>query len=130
MRIAIAGGPRTGKSTLAKALSNIQGVQVYPTDSIIKTDWSETSQLASTWFDTAPTFIIEGVAVPRAIRKWLARNPTGKPCDKLYWLAPAYVPLTKGQEAMSKGCFTVFKEIRAELERRGVEVVMPPDTPL
>ena len=116
MRVAIAGVPRAGKTTLAKKINS----KNLCTDDLIDLGWSKASQEASMWFDKK-SFVIEGVAVPRALRKWLKANE-GKPCDKLIWLAKPYEKLTKGQETMAKGCLTVMNEIKQELLERGVEI--------
>lgn len=117
MRIAIAGGPRCGKTTLAETLGAARH-----TDDLIERGWSEASALTATWFDEPGPWIIEGVAVPRALRKWLAANPEGRPCDVVHWLGAPRVPLTDGQVSMFKGCAKVWGEIVGELQRRGVEI--------
>lgn len=120
MRTAIAGVPRAGKSTLA---SKMQGTK-FATDDLIELGWSEASAAASEWFDrTDSDLLVEGVAVPRAIRKWLARNAEGKPVDRVVWMGDARIPLSRGQRMMAKACHTVWREILPELKRRGVEIV-------
>lgn len=117
MKLAIAGFPKAGKTTLAKEIDSI----TFHTDDLIdKFDWSGASQEASTWFDKLE-FVIEGVAVPRALRKWLARNE-GKPCDTLIWLDKPHQNLTPGQITMAKGCIKVLNEIKPELIKRGVKI--------
>jgi len=119
MRLAIAGGPRCGKTTAARKI----GGAVYSTDDLIDLGWSEASEAASEWFDLdAPSFVVEGVAVPRALRKWLARNPDGRPCDQVRWMGDPFERLTRGQAVMFSGCSTVMREIVPELRRRGVDV--------
>ena len=121
MRIAITGGPRTGKTTMA---AEWPAHRIRHTDDLIGShDWSEASAEAATWFDSAESFVIEGVAVPRALRKWLAANPEGKPCDRVYWLTKAHTPLTAGQATMAKGCIKVWLEVLPGLRLRGVEVI-------
>ena len=115
--IVIAGGPRTGKTTLAAELGGL----VLCTDDVMSLGWSEASQRASHWFD-GDADVVEGVAVPRALRKWLARNPHGKPCERVIWLAVPRQALSDGQERMRKGCVTVWSEVKPELIRRGVMV--------
>ena len=115
-RIVIAGGPRTGKTTLSKLVG---ASTVRHTDDL---GWSEASAEVSTWFDVDGSWIVEGVAVPRALRKWLAANPDGKPCDVAYWLEEPHERLTPGQASMAKGCAKVWGEILPELEARGVDV--------
>lgn len=117
MKIAIAGVPKAGKTTLAE---EIKFKKTLRTDDLIEMGWSEASLKASKWFDLEE-FVIEGVAVPRALRKWLERNE-GKPCDTLIWLDTEYVVLTPGQKTMAKGCITVFNEIKPELLKRGVKI--------
>lgn len=93
------------------------------TDDLISThEWSAASLEASRWIDEPGPWIIEGVALPRAIRKWLERNPTGMPADVLYWSSMPRIPLTPGQSAMGKGCDTVWDAIRDEVARRGVKL--------
>lgn len=117
MRIAIAGGPRCGKTTLAAKLGEARH-----TDDVMSLGWSDASAAVAGWFDAAGPWIIEGVAVPRALRKWLASHPDGKPADIVYWLGEPFVLPTKGQTTMGRGCSRVWGEIVAELKRRGVEI--------
>lgn len=120
-RICIAGGPRTGKTTLSTSL----GVaRVRHTDDLMHLGWSEASAAAALWLDAPGPWIVEGVAAVRALRKWLAAHPEGKPCDVAYWLDEPVVPTSSGQRAMAKGCATVWDEIEAELRARGVEIVL------
>ena len=122
--IAIAGFPLAGKTTLAKELAEESGHEAISTDHLlaIELSWSDISQLTADWFDSLDEVIIEGVAVPRALRKWLSTHDEGKPCDTVYWLAKPKALMTDDQLAMGRGCLTVFKQISAELVARGVEV--------
>ncbi len=117
-RVVIAGVPRAGKTTLAGGSI----VPVKSTDDLIDLGWSQASERASQWFDEPGPWVVEGVACPRALRKWLKRVPQGKPCDRIVWLDRPYVELTPGQTAMAKGCRTVWAEVKHELIRRGVDV--------
>jgi hypothetical protein len=121
MRLAIMGGPKTGKTTLANTIPCEPGLRILHTDDAMRLGWSECSEYCSYWFNE-PSVVVEGVAVARSLRKWLERNPTGKPCDEIVYLTKPHVPLTKGQAAMAKGVETVFVEIEAELLVRGVHV--------
>lgn len=120
-RIIVAGGPKTGKTTLATRLAKSLSVAPRCTDEAMDLGWSESSAAVATWF-AAEEFVIEGVACARALRKWLAANPDGKPCDKLYMLTIPHAELTNGQSAMAKGIATVFAEIQWQLIDRGVEI--------
>lgn len=124
LRVLVAGGPRVGKSTLAQRLVEEaeSGLLIRHTDSLMETlEWSEASAEVARWINQPGPWIIEGVAVPRALRKWLAAN-VGKPADVIYWSDSAKVPLTRGQIVMSKGCDKVWREIRDELALRDVRI--------
>lgn len=122
-RVCIAGGPRTGKTTLARQQERIRNVPARHTDDTVPFGWSEASEAVSKWFDEPGPWIIEGVAVPRALRKWLDANPGDeRPCDEAIFLDEEFEVLTPGQATMTKGVKTVWLEILPELERRGVVI--------
>jgi energy-coupling factor transporter ATP-binding protein EcfA2 len=118
-RILITGSPKSGKSTLVKKMNlSIH----YCTDPQRMCDhdvtgtpdhlqWSETSQfVADNWIGKKQ--IIEGVAIPRALRKWKESNPYSEvPFDKLIILEGTFEPLTKGQLTMAKGIKTVMEDL-------------------
>ncbi len=122
MRIVIAGVPRTGKTTLSTRL----GVDtVRHLDDLIATHaWSEASEAASRYFDEPGPWVVEGVQSARALRKWLARNHDGKPCDVVYLMMSPRMALTRGQATMAKGVATVWDEIAGEPSARGVAVML------
>jgi hypothetical protein len=134
-RVVIIGGPKTGKTSLSMALlaiGHLEPAQIRHTDELrADNNWSEASAEASKWFDAPGPWIVEGVAAVRALRKWLATNPTGKPCDEVRVLLKPMADTSKGQAAMAKGASTIFGEIRAELVERGVTVTTdwPTDLP-
>lgn len=122
-RIVIAGAPRTGKTTLAARLAAEHGLALRSTDILIgKFDWSDASAEAAKWMDEPGGFVWEGVAIPRALRKWLAAHPEGLPADRFVWLSVPREQQTKGQAACGKGCATVWTEILPELRRRGAQI--------
>lgn len=136
--ILIAGGPRTGKTSLANRLGQEMGLPVRHTDDLIgRFDWSGVSEEVARWMDAEGPWIIEGVAVPRALRKWLFVNQeclgpgTGaKPADRIYWLDQPLVALSGGQSSMAKGCFTVWSEIFPTLYTRQVEILSADNAPI
>jgi len=115
-RVAITGGPGTGKTTMARTMDP----SARSTDTLKGLGWSKESQACSEWFEEGG--VVEGVVVPRALRKWLQQNPEGRPVDEVVFLTKPHKPLTSKQEAMGKGVRTTFEEIKAELLRRGVKV--------
>ncbi len=123
MRILIVGGPRTGKTTLAESMALDSRANLRHTDDLIGVlDWSAASAEVATWMDSPTPWIIEGVAVTRALRKWLAAYPDGKPADKIIYMSKAFVETTTGQGTMAKGVATVWSEILPQLVSRGVEI--------
>lgn len=121
-RVIVAGGPRTGKTTLAKQIAKRAGIEARHTDDLIDTtDWSGASAQVAEWLDAPGPWVIEGVATLRALRKWFARS-TGKPADRIVWLGKAKVPCSPGQTTMAKGCRKVWDEILPALLRAGVTI--------
>jgi hypothetical protein len=120
-RVVVGGGPRVGKSTLAHKLA-ADGRPVRCSDQAMTLGWSEASEHVATWLDAPGPWIVEGVAVARALRKWIAAHPEGRPCDLLLWSSTPRAERTPGQVTMGKGCETVLAEIRDELHARGVRV--------
>ena len=83
--------------------------------------WSEASAEVARWINRPGPWVIEGVAVPRALRKWLTAFD-GPPCDELIVLTHAHVERTPGQITMAKGVHTVLDKILPEFEARSVKV--------
>lgn len=122
-RIIILGGPRVGKTTLSKLLKDeLQISTLRHSDDIKHLGWSEASAEASKWFSGDGEWICEGVQMARALRKWLLDNPDAKLDVDILILHRPFEALIKGQESMTKGVFTVFREIEAELKRRGARI--------
>lgn len=134
-RICITGGPRTGKTTLAKKIFGSPPFTKEPEDRVLHTDdlidrlaqlgkdgWSEASRIASTWLDEPGPWIIEGVAVSRALRKWKEAHPGEKPpVDRVIFCATAHVERTTGQTAMARGVETVHRnDVEPWLEEHGI----------
>lgn len=141
-RICIIGGPRTGKTTLARQLDercdHIPCGSLRMTDDLIeqckhlgKEAWSEASRIASTWLDEPGPWIIEGVALARALRKWRAAHPgEPPPVDRVIRLTTPHVELTPGQAAMAKGEDKVWREdVEPWLRQHGVSIERAPTTP-
>jgi len=120
MRTIIAGGPRTGKTTLSHSFVSSR---VLRTDDLISMGWREASDYtAREWLRHPGPWVIEGVAAVRALRKYMAYYPRVKPCDRIYWMTRPHVALTDGQIRMTKGCNTVYAQIKDRLQDLGVEI--------
>jgi len=129
-RIAITGGPRTGKTTLAHEIRDqanpngprVDDIEIQHTDDLIgKLDWSDASAEVARWFDWSGSWIIEGVAVSRALRKWRDNHPGERPpVDRVIYLSEPHEELTKGQAAMAKGVRKVHDEIEPWLNQHGI----------
>jgi len=127
MRVAIVGGPRAGKTTLALGLGWKLALPVRHADDLIALGWSEaSSRLAHEILAADGGGIFEGVSIVRALRKALDESP-GRPVDALVILPEAREPLTTEQRAMWRAQGTLLDGILYELGRRGVRVVTPLD---
>jgi hypothetical protein len=138
-RIIILGGPRTGKTTLARQLiedGQGPGTSLHSDDLIAelahlgKDAWSEGSRRVTEWLDAPGPWIIEGVALARALRKWREAHPgEPPPVDRVIRLTTPHVALSKGQAAMAKGEETVWAELEPWLRQHGIAIEHEPTTP-
>lgn len=133
-RICITGGPRTGKTTLADEVGRQQFAarhqemgSIRHTDSLIGThDWSSASLEVSRWLDEPGPWIIEGVAVSRALRKWRDAHPGERPpVDRVIYLSHPRERLNAGQLTMAKGVASVHDEIEPWLRVHGIRTEHP-----
>lgn len=105
-KLAITGFPRAGKTTLAKRLESQVG-NVIHADDLKDLGWSEASaELAKRVNEHKGPLIVEGVAVPRALRK-------GMKVDAVIVMNEPREPLKSGQTSMGKGVQTVLREWQA-----------------
>lgn len=125
MRIVVVGGPRCGKSTLARwyrergtptfcgdPLSKVKepepGVTYLPEGLDFSGDKGAAQWIVDNWFSMRGPWLCEGHVMARALRRCVNR-PT--PCDKVLLLPVPKVDQTPGQLAMTKGVMKVWGEI-------------------
>ena len=97
-RIAIAGAPRTGKTTLSQ---RGDGRPVIGTDKYKPLPWGDVPLAMIRDVAGFHAYTVEGVQVARALRK-------GLPADAVVYLRNPVVEQSAGQESMGKGIRTVM----------------------
>jgi GTPase SAR1 family protein len=130
-RIVIVGGPMAGKSTLARQLRT-QGYPTFCADprTIARAPESDVTYLPSglswsgasgfvvgQWLPLPGPWVLEGHAMARALRKYLAQGRSPAPADRILVIRQphpaAYV--TPAQEVMTRAVLTVWDEIAPRL---------------
>lgn len=99
-RIAIVGGPLSGKTTLANYISDRM---IIHGDDFMYMDWSKQSAYMVEITRPLNKFIIEGVQIPRALRK-------GMVVDVVIYLNHSFGTLNNKQQSMKKGMDKIFNE--------------------
>lgn len=88
------------------------GIVRHTDDLIGKLDWSAASAEVATWLDEPGPWVIEGVSVSRALRKWrAAHSDEPPPVDRIVRMIVPVMDLTGGQASMAKGEQSVWGEI-------------------
>ncbi len=102
-KVAITGAPKSGKTTFTDLFKNCK--IIHGDDYIKDFEWSQQSAMLANLVNEMPnSLIIEGVVVPRAIRK-------GMKVDCVVYLVKIWEELTNKQVAMGKGIVTVLNEV-------------------
>lgn len=139
-RIVIVGGPRTGKSTLARELRR-QGlptlcgdprskakepepeVEYLPEGLPYAGDGGAADYIATYWLTRPGPWVCEGHVMARALARWTgALNPAfvkALPCDRIIVLRHQHdhAVTLPGQVAQHKGVLTSWEKIRHQFER-------------
>jgi adenylate kinase family enzyme len=117
-RIAIVGGPKTGKTTLAGSVTDRP---TFSTDEFMGIPWGDIPRaVAMKAGSLGPSWVVEGVQVARALRKGLVTDAV------IHLNGPAHVSLTPMQAAMAKAVTSVFEEWNAENTRVPVVTMEKP----
>lgn len=104
-RVAIAGVPDSGKTTLSRRFGTSRAV--IHTDDLIHSGlaWSEQSERIVQDCAKRETYCVEGVRVAHALRKGLRPSVA-------IWMPESYAELTGRRLGMAKAIITVFEEWR------------------
>lgn len=140
VRVAILGGPRTGKTTFATKLAKKHGLLLHSTgkrsedplvhtDSFIKRGWDELPDHVIEQLQQQTDFVLEGCAAARVIRRWYKQDLTAPRLDRVYIITGAKVRRSAAQEAMARGIHTILTGLRPILDRAGVPVTVNPESP-
>jgi len=122
MKIAICGGPLSGKSLLAKLLD----IPQRQTDDWWKAGKTFNENIIATrdWLGLEETTCaVSGVTVVYALRLWMAENPEGKPCDVAVFLHRHTEDLSPRQRGMTIGMTRAWDKTKWDLTLRGVRIV-------
>jgi hypothetical protein len=130
-RIAICGGPRTGKSTFASKLATELGIELFSTgkkalvatDNFMDVGWENVPRLVMERLLELDDWILEGTQATRVIRHWYRTAPETLQLDRVYFFERPWVVRNGGQNAMAKGVQTIWREVRAELHKRGIPIL-------
>lgn len=112
-RIAICGGPRTGKTTVAEWCTKDR--PLLHTDDLMHLPWADVPQAVIDQCSHHPRFVCEGVQTARALRK-------GLQVDAVLYLDTCMVP-ERRNGAMAKSVNTIFTEWR--ITHRSIPVYSP-----
>lgn len=78
-------------------------------------DWAAQSHfICNNWFQMDGDWVIEGVGVVRALRKWINYYDSKPPCYNIIYIKnyhPAAGELLDGQESMTKSIESIWNEI-------------------
>lgn len=115
-RLAIGGGPKVGKETLARRLTDRHLIH---TDGFRDLHWEVQPQAIIEACQEHERFCVFGVQVGRALRKGLT-------VDVIIWLQWAQVDdRTERQRSMAKGCRTIFDDYLTKVGPAAPPVLYP-----
>ena len=99
-RIAIAGGPKVGKTRICRRC--VDDRPVFGTDTYKGLPWEDQPASILGMCEGVPRFVVEGVQTARALRK-------GLQVDCIVYLTKPWIERLPGQERMAKGVATIMR---------------------
>lgn len=118
-RVVITGVARSGKTHRARQLS----AKARGSDELLLLPKSDQSEEASRWLDQPGPWVLEGVMMLYALRRWLERNPKGKPADRVEFLNEFRLFPRPGHTRQAGEIRRAWPAVRNALRARGVPVV-------
>ena len=111
-RIAVVGGPKTGKSTLCRRC--VKGRPLFGTDTYKREPWKDQPAHILAMCSGVSKFVVEGVQVARALRG--SKDGTAKQLevDCIVYLTEPRIERLPGQERMAKGVATILRDYIAK----------------
>lgn len=106
-RIGVIGPPKAGKTTLSATLGDALDLPIIHSDDWQHLPWSDQSAALAAHCASPDRYLVEGVAVARALRK-------GLQVDCLIYLQTPLIPLTPGQASLGKGLATIVKGLQGD----------------
>lgn len=122
MRVVIAGAPRCGKSTLFRSLA-LEFDVTLATDDYIHLGWDAVPDAAVAELAQHESWLLEGVAAARVLRRWLLHRGDCPKIDVCYYLTKPMAQRTRAHDSMAKGIEKVWREVAPKLIASGCQIV-------
>lgn len=123
-RVFITGGPRTGKTTLARKLAQGGTVRTIHTDDYLDREHADVPSVLREAVLASDDVVVEGTHVARLLRKY----PDLAQGARVYYTATHTPGQTPGQQRQAKGIRTVWRQARPALHKSGATVI--PSVPM
>lgn len=121
-RIVIAGGPRTGKSTLFRSMA-LDYAMAVGTDDFMDRQWADVPDAVIDVLQKHDEWLLEGVNAARVLRRWIRDRDDFPGIDVCYYLTKPMTTRTKAHESMSKAIETVWRDVLPRLVADGTVIV-------
>jgi hypothetical protein len=119
-RVAIAGASGTGKTTFA--LRKYPWHRVLHCDDYIAAGDEPAARFVAEQLNSLDYECYEGVIIPLALRRWLDKNPSSIPVQRLVVFSAPKRAQTSAQRAHGRYYARVLEQVIKTLERRGMAI--------